>query len=403
MERRSISISRMAVALLVVLAIGVTRADRVNKSASLGSFWSTAKEESDHLRWKPEVDDDLSDSVVQEEEEHHLDGGFSSLEGMLQWAVGHSDPEKLKEASLGIQRLSTEELKQRQMEIRELMEKLKTPSDAKLMKIAIDDLNNLSLPLEDRHRALQELLILAEPIDNANGMTKTWGLTAVIRELSNPIPEIRTISAWILGKASQNNPFVQKQILELGTLAKLIEMARSDFSEEATKALYAVSALIRNNIEGQELFYMEAGDTMLQSILSNSTIDIRLLRKSVFLLADLVECQLDGRSNTELPFFSNHSLLKSVVDLMTSEDLDIQEKALYAVKNLLLLRSIDAVVFKDVCELDVALGRMRQQLEQLICDDKFKEYALDMENLRREVELIFVGKLDKVRRTVDFL
>ncbi|KAK6160514.1 hypothetical protein DH2020_003895 [Rehmannia glutinosa] len=403
MERRSISISRMAVALLVVLAIGVTRADRVNKSASLGSFWSTAKEESDHLRWKPEVDDDLSDSVVQEEEEHHLDGGFSSLEGMLQWAVGHSDPEKLKEASLGIQRLSTEELKQRQMEIRELMEKLKTPSDAKLMKIAIDDLNNLSLPLEDRHRALQELLILAEPIDNANDLHKLGGLTAVIRELSNPIPEIRTISAWILGKASQNNPFVQKQILELGTLAKLIEMARSDFSEEATKALYAVSALIRNNIEGQELFYMEAGDTMLQSILSNSAIDIRLLRKSVFLLADLVECQLDGRSNTELPFFSNHSLLKSVVDLMTSEDLDIQEKALYAVKNLLLLRSIDAVVFKDVCELDVALGRMRQQLEQLIRDDKFKEYALDMENLRREVELIFVGKLDKVRRTVDFL
>ncbi|KAK6139101.1 hypothetical protein DH2020_027162 [Rehmannia glutinosa] len=168
MERRSISISRMAVALLVVLAIGVTRADRVNKSASLGSFWSTAKEESDLLRWKPEVDDDLSDSVVQEEEEHHLDGGFSSLEGMLQWAVGHSDPEKLKEASLAIQRLSPEELKQRQMEIRELMEKLKTPSDAKLMKIAIDDLNNLSLPLEDRHRALQELLILAEPIDNAN-------------------------------------------------------------------------------------------------------------------------------------------------------------------------------------------------------------------------------------------
>ncbi|CAK9148159.1 unnamed protein product [Ilex paraguariensis] len=51
----------------------------------------------------------------------------------------------------------------------ELMEKIKMPSDAQLMQIAIDDLNNSSLPLEDHHRALQELLILVEPIDNAIG------------------------------------------------------------------------------------------------------------------------------------------------------------------------------------------------------------------------------------------
>lgn len=58
----------------------------------------------------------------------------------------------------------------------------------------------------------------------------------------------------------------QYQILELGTLAKLMEMAHSEFIEEATKALYAISALIRNNLEGQRLFYMEAGDLMLQVI-----------------------------------------------------------------------------------------------------------------------------------------
>lgn len=43
------------------------------------------------------------------------------------------------------------------------------PSDADLMKIAIADLNNSSISLEDRHRALQELLVLVEPIDSANG------------------------------------------------------------------------------------------------------------------------------------------------------------------------------------------------------------------------------------------
>ncbi|GER39227.1 Hsp70 nucleotide exchange factor FES1 [Striga asiatica] len=320
MERRSSSISgkvRLLVFFALILGAAV-RAERVNKSASI---WSIGKEEGDLLGLKAsESDDDMRNA---EERHSHLDGGFSSLDGMLQWAI---DPAKLEEAALGIQNLSPEELMQRQVEIKELMEKLRTPSDAQLMKIAIDDLNNSSIPFEDRHRALQELLVLVEPIDNANDLHKLGGLTAVIRELNNANPEIRTISAWILGKASQNNPLVQNQILTLGTLAKLIEMVHSDSIEEATKALYAVSALIRNNMEGQKLLYLEAGDMMLQNILSNSSIDIRLRRKSVFLLADLVECQLDSGSNTELPFFSNHSLLKSVVDLLASQDLDLQEK-----------------------------------------------------------------------------
>ncbi|KAL9151925.1 hypothetical protein ABFS82_11G084100 [Erythranthe guttata] len=367
--RRCIAVS----ALLVLTAMGFSCADRLNKSAA--------------------------DDYLLVEEDTHLDGGFSSLDGMLQWAIGHSDPAKLKETTLNVQRLSPEELKQRQMEIKEL-EKLQMPSDAKLMTVAINDLNNLSLSLEDRRRALQELLVLVEPIENANDLHKLGGLTAVIKELNNPNPEIRIISAWILGKASQNNPFVQNQvlllyqILELGVLAKLMEMAHSDFVEEATKSLYAISALIRNYPEGQDLFYMEAGDLMLQKILSNSSIDIRLHRKCVFLLSDLVEFQLDGTSNRELPFLRNQHLLKSVIGLLLSPDLDLQEKALYAVKNLLMLRSSDALVFKDVCELDLALSRMRQQLQQLILEDKFNDYAIDVENLRREVELIFRGKLD---------
>ncbi|CAA2997463.1 hsp70 nucleotide exchange factor FES1 [Olea europaea subsp. europaea] len=276
------------------------------------------------------------------------------------------------------------------------MEKLKMPSDAQLMKTAIDDLNNSSLSLEDRHRALEELLILVEPVDNANDLHKLGGLTAVIGELDHPDPEIRTISAWVLGKASQNNPVVQKQILELGPLTKLMEMVNSTFIEEAIKALYALSALIINNPEGQESFYREAGHLMLQNILSNSSTDIRLRRKSVFLVADLVENQLGSSNKAVLPFFSNQLFLKSVVDLIASPDLDLQEKALYAVKSLLQLRSTEALVFKEVCKLDVTLETMRQQLQQLMVDENFKEYAVDVESLRREVELIFLGKLDKV-------
>ena len=60
--------------------------------------------------------------------------------------------------------------------------------------------------------------------------------------------------------------------------------------------------------------------------MSNSSIDITLRRKSVFLIADLVESQLGTRNKAEVPFFSNSFFLKSVVELTASTDLDLQEK-----------------------------------------------------------------------------
>lgn len=53
-------------------------------------------------------------------------------------------------------------------------------------------------------------------------------------------------------------------MLELGALAILVKMAKSCSVEEAIKALYAISALVRNNLDGQELFFQEAGYSMLQ-------------------------------------------------------------------------------------------------------------------------------------------
>ncbi|XP_058102608.1 uncharacterized protein LOC131246464 isoform X1 [Magnolia sinica] len=379
-------------------AAAIVASDGDNKNFSVGRlFWATAKDGSD-LLVKAEGEDSTSAAAAataSADEHDEFEGGFSSLDGMLQWAIGHSDPRKLKEKAHDVQRLSANELEKRQLEIKELMEKLKMPSDPELMQIAIADLSNSSISLADRHRALHELLILVEPIDNANDLNKLGGLVAVIRELNNSEPEIRTTSAWILGKASQNNPVVQKQILELGALSKLMKMVKSSFTEEAIKALYAVSAVIRNNFDGQELFYAEAGHVMLQEIMSNSRTDVRLRRKCIFLVADLVECQLQSTKKAEVPFFSNHLFLKSVVDLTASTDLDLQEKTLMAIRSLLQLTTTEALVFKNFCDLGGALERMRKQLEELMAEEFQREYARDLESLRREVEFIFHRKLEK--------
>ncbi|MCD9641537.1 hypothetical protein HAX54_027752 [Datura stramonium] len=341
----------------------------------------------------PNKEEGDKSAMVQEED---IDGGFSSFDGMLQWAIGHSDPGVLKERSEVVQRMSPEELKNRQTELKELMEKLKMPSDAQLMLIAVKDLDNLSLPLDHHRRALEELLVLVEHIDNAIDLHKLGGFSVLIGKLNHSEAEIRTAAAWVLGKASQNNPIVQKQVLELGALTVLMKMMKSHITEEAVKALFAISALIRNNLNGQNLFYQEAGDTMLQEVLSNPNLDIRLHKKSLFLIADLAECLLENENTAEVSFFSNQLLMKAMVDSMSSSDLDLQEKALHAIKNILLLKSTEVQLFKDFCKLKEALERTRQHLQQFMVDDDLREYATDVESLRKEVELTFLQKLDKV-------
>ncbi|PON91741.1 Coatomer beta subunit [Trema orientale] len=297
--------------LLLMVMLAVARADLLNKSSL--SF---------PIEEEEQVDGDG---------DFDADGGFSSLDGMLQWAIGHSDPATLKESA---KHVSTDDLNKRQSEIKELMNNLNMPSDAELMQIAINDLlnNSSNLSLQDRHRALQELLILVEPIHNANDLNKLGGLAVVIRELNHPDPHTRTLAAWILGKSAQNNPSLQTQVLELGALSKLMKMVKSHVVEEANKGLYAVSALIRNNFDGQELFYAEAGALLLQDLLSNATTDIRLQKKAVLLVGDLADSQVENYKedahdvNVVVPLFSNRILLKSVVDLTASSDLDLQEK-----------------------------------------------------------------------------
>ncbi|CAN1227783.1 Hsp70 nucleotide exchange factor fes1 [Linum grandiflorum] len=373
----------LVVTLMLTVSGGVAEDKQLNETSSSSSLvWTAAKEEySDNLMLSAEpVNESSSVAAAVVGDHDELDGGFSSLEGMLQWAIGHSDPDALKQSAQDAQRLSAE-----------LMEKMKMPSDAQLMQTALDDLNNLSLPTEDRNRALQELLILVEPIDNANDLNKLGGLALVIRELNHPESEIRTLSAWVLGKASQNNAVVQKQVLELGALSILMKMASSNSPEEAIKALYAVSALIRNNLAGQDLFYSKAGDKLLLDMLRNSSSDLRLCKKAVSLVSDLAENELEYPDRAEHPCFGNRLFLKSIVDLTLSVDIDLQEKALLAIKNLLQLETANAVIFKDFCELDAALARMRRQLRML--EDSDSDFAENLETLIREVQSTFHRKL----------
>ncbi|XP_071706395.1 hsp70 nucleotide exchange factor FES1 [Rutidosis leptorrhynchoides] len=377
--------SRITAFLIFILLVQISRSERVNKTVSGGLLSSSGE---GHVVGNPETDESLNDH-------DELDGGFPSLEGMLQWAIGHSDPAKLELKAHDAKKLSTDELQKRQKELQELVEKLETPSDAKLMRIAIDNLNNPFLSWEDRHRTLGELSMLVEDIENAIYLHKMGGLSVVLKDLNNSDHWIRMTSVSIVAKASQNNPIVQNQVVNLGALPKLMMMVKSDFDPEAIKALHAVSAVIRNNEIGIKLFNTEGGEKLLQGILSNATADVRLHKRSVSLIADLAEYQLDNSSKLQIPFFRNCALVRLVIDLTPDNDLDLQEKVLLAVKNLLMLKSTEHLIVDGFCGLEGALVRMRKQLQPFILDEDVYEYATEVERLCKEVNSIYNEKLNK--------
>lgn len=74
----------------------------------------------------------------------------------------------------------------------------------------------------------------------------------------------------------------------------------------------------------------------------------------------------------------------------------MMKQALMTIKNVLQLRTTEAAaVLKEVCGLDVALERMRKQLKDLIlmAEEDQKDYALDLESLRSQVEAMVHSKL----------
>lgn len=58
---------------------------------------------------------------------------------------------------------------------------------------------------------LAALSVLILSLYYVSDLNKLGGLAIVIQELDHPDQDIRRLSAWVLGKACQNNAAVQKQ------------------------------------------------------------------------------------------------------------------------------------------------------------------------------------------------
>ncbi|XP_020179504.1 uncharacterized protein [Aegilops tauschii subsp. strangulata] len=249
-------------------------------------------------------------------------GGGPDWNGLLKWSLAHGSdgtnpPRALSEEDrkwfMEAMRANTIDVVGRMKEIAQVM---KTPDDV-LQSHGVNP-ENIEGTFSDMLDELQEHV---ESIDMANDLHSIGGLDPLLGYLKNSHAGIRAKAAEVVSTVVQNNPKSQQLVMESNGLEPLLTNFRSDPSTTArTKALGAISSLIRNNQSGLAAFRLGNGHAALKDALGSD--DARLQRKALHLTQYLLNNKADRNVAAEI------GLPNQLIHLASSDDSGVREAAL---------------------------------------------------------------------------
>ncbi|KAH9039095.1 nucleotide exchange factors-like protein [Lactarius pseudohatsudake] len=161
--------------------------------------------------------------------------------------------------------------------------------DSELMKEALAKAQDASLDEDARLTALDNLEMLVENIDNANDLEKLGMWEPLQGLLGSPSDDVRVQALWVIGTAVQNNPSAQRAYLALDPFPTLLDLLSPSSRAPAqlrSKAIYALSGLLKHHAAAFAPFEAAGGWAALRGALSDSDIGVR--RKTAFLLNTLL-------------------------------------------------------------------------------------------------------------------
>lgn len=168
------------------------------------------------------------------------------------------------------------------------------PSENALRALTIDVVENLQRAAEvigsESHteemkvNAMETILNYIDDIDTAIDFCKIGGLFVLIPCLSSEHSKIRNMSALIIAELTQNNPYCQKQLLDLDVLPKLMNLLNEEGT--AVNGLRAISCLVRNYEPCLQAFTSIGGLECLLGCLQQSQQE-KVTTKTAFFLRNL--------------------------------------------------------------------------------------------------------------------
>lgn len=214
---------------------------------------------------------------------------------------------------------------------------------------------------DDLEDLLQELRDIVEQIDYARAFCSLQGLPFLLGCVEErAVPElIRNICTGIISTLCQNNPPVQKQLLELGVLKTLSDVFFSDDASSAMKAklMQAISSVVRNDEVAENVFCeLPQALALFTAGLHPQNSTQQLKSRTLFFFRAFITS--DTAKSERVEQFSD--IIRCVIDYYLEESTspDLREMAIAFLEQLLEQNKAVAIIVKRRDEL-AALGVSR--------------------------------------------
>ncbi|KAH7882054.1 nucleotide exchange factors-like protein [Phlebopus sp. FC_14] len=203
------------------------------------------------------------------------------MESLLRWSIEHSHPNR-GDAPPPAPRQDLDT---------GIIDYILGKPDAQLMKEALEVAVDTSKDDDMRIAAMDDLEMLVENIDNANDLKKLqmWEPLHTLLNAPSTSDALKVQTLWVVGTAVQNNPAAQLAYLSLNPLPTLLSSlspSTSTSPKTRSKAVYALSGLLKHNALAVKQLDDIDGWQVLRGALEDSDISVR--QKTVFLLNALL-------------------------------------------------------------------------------------------------------------------
>ncbi|KAJ6992882.1 hypothetical protein D5086_012545 [Populus alba] len=270
-------------------------------------------------------------------------------DGLLKWSLAHSDgTSSNRNLSEEDRRWFMEAMQSQSVDVVKRMKEITL-----VMQTPEQVLESQGVTPADIEDLLDELQEHVEAIDMANDLHSIGGLVPLLGYLKNTHANVRAKAAEVVTTIVQNNPRSQQLVMEANGFEPLLSNFTSDPDVTVrTKALGAISSLIRHNKPGIAAFRLANGFAALRDALGSG--NVRFQRKALNLIHYLLhENSSDGSIVSDLGF------PRIMLHLASSEDAEVREAALRGL--LELARSkIDGNTGR-LCEDDEKLKRVLEE------------------------------------------
>ncbi|KAJ6865094.1 hypothetical protein NC651_035608 [Populus alba x Populus x berolinensis] len=272
-------------------------------------------------------------------------------DGLLKWSLAHSDgTAPNRNLSEEDRRWFTEAMQSQSVDVIKRMKEITL-----VMQTPEQELESQGVTPADIEDLLDELQEHVESIDMANDLHSIGGLVPLLGFLKNTHASVRAKAAEVVTTIVQNNPRSQQMVMEANGFEPLLSNFTSDPDVTVrTKALGAISSLIRHNKPGIAAFHLGNGFAALRDALGSE--NVRFQRKALNLIHYLLH-----ENSSDCSIVSQLGFPRIMLHLASSEDAEVREAALRGLLELA-RNKIDG----NTGRLDADGEKLKQLLEERI-------------------------------------